>query len=174
MGVRGPIPQQEYRGELEPLPEDLIPPAPAAVVNEAVRFQWDVFWRGTVAAALEPAQYPSVYRLFTYYEEWAQLAEDIRNLYATDRTIIDGQRGGERLAPEFQRFNQLEKEILSLEDRLGLNPMAAARLGLTVAATQATWQAVTRGRALDSRGMLPPNGNEPGVLDVDEVLELPQ
>jgi P27 family predicted phage terminase small subunit len=67
----------------------------------------------------------------------------------THRAMLDeegylatGSRGQDTPHPVLARVSQIDTALLAIEDRLGLSPVARARLGLTVAQTGLTLSSI--------------------------------
>lgn len=89
---------------------------------------WGEFWSSPAARKIETSlDLPAVDRLFALYDERA------RSLSAFRRNrLVKGSQGQAVLNPLGRQINSLNTQILALEDRLGLSPMARLKLNLTL------------------------------------------
>lgn len=94
----------------------------APVVAEA----WAELWSSPLAGYYKPKDLPALRRLFDYRN---RLLAAQRNF--DEEPTVAGSMGQPTLSPWAAEMHRLEAEILKLEDRYGLNPMAAFRLGVT-------------------------------------------
>ena len=121
-----------------------IPAAPNNM-NEQLLEDWAAIWRSPIAAAITETSLPALRRLFEYRQQWQDLKDTWDALPEDERHIEAGDRRAARVHPALDRMMKLEPMIDRLEKALGLQPKAAADLGLVTAAATATWQAVQAG-----------------------------
>lgn len=114
----------------------------------ATKKQWVAFWVSTPAKKIEASlDVPAVERLFTLYDERARSLKEFRKA-----RLVRGSQDNMVLNPLGRQINSLNTQILALEDRLGLSPMARLKLNISLG---------------DS------GGNEPASLDdLNDALNL--
>ena len=93
------------------------------------RDTWELVWSSGIASQLQEQDTQALYRWIEYLDEWHRAR---RTLKGADR-LVPGSRGQMVLNPLIDYMQKLEANLRGIEDRLGLSPMARARLGLTVA-----------------------------------------
>lgn len=103
---------------------------------KVTRQTWDLIWMSGIASQLQEQDSIALYRWIEYVDEWHRSK---RALKKADR-IVPGSRGQMVLNPLIDYVLKLESAIRAIEDRLGLSPMARARLGLTLGEGASVWQ----------------------------------
>lgn len=109
-----------------------VPDAPKGLLKSTQQ-RWHDFWTDSVAGLIQPAEMGLIERYFTYVDEWSRSMTAFRK----DR-FIEGSMGQPKLNPLSTYIKQLEGDISSLEDRLGLSPKARLALGIAVGQAQRT------------------------------------
>lgn len=148
MGERGPIAKREGRqGHSTPVAVDVrevatveVPPPPAGLRPE-IEQQWRDIWDAGGARVVMILDMPALKRLFQYRNRHADITEYLDGLAPAD-LVTTGSTGQERVHPLAEHVAKLERLILMLEEKLGLTPMARARLGIALAESRRTWQDV--------------------------------
>lgn len=136
MGERGIIPRADNRVELPSLTgSQLAVPSPPSELNDRQTEMWNVLWSSPVSRLWnESMDGGAVRRYCEYFDQWLDALVDLqRRGY-----ITAGSQGQDVVSVEAQYVQKLEGLILKLEEKLGLTPMARARLGLTIAEGQKT------------------------------------
>jgi P27 family predicted phage terminase small subunit len=137
MGARGPLPKPAGRAQghrtrpatqLHPPDSDQDTPAPPSGLSAAGTAAWAAFWSSPLATIVAATDRPALERLFRARDE----LDRAWRAFKRQRTVT-GSQGQQVLAPEARLMAQLEKEIVTLEDRFGCTPAARARLGLVLA-----------------------------------------
>lgn len=98
-------------------------PEPPRGLSKATNEDWTAFWTSPFASLVTPAQYGSVRRLFEL--------RDTRDKYRREgmkRPVVLGSTGQQVINPLLAQVDKLESQIVALEDRFGLSPMAAMKL----------------------------------------------
>jgi P27 family predicted phage terminase small subunit len=103
------------------------PIPPAGFDNEAVAL-WDTLWRLGVGVYAE-----AHIQTITRYVELTQERRRFRAIIADEGWMVVGSQGQSVLHPIARQLRDVERQMLSLEDRLGLSPEASLRLGLATA-----------------------------------------
>jgi len=142
MGSRGraPKPPEEAAGHrkrtvvelLPPSGERPIPPAPSGLLA-SVRAKWDIYWRSEVGTVATEVDLFAVERFFLYYDEWERCIKQFRKT-----RYVEGSAGQIRLSPMAAHIMRLEGVMLRLQTVLGLDPMARARLGISIGQARLT------------------------------------
>jgi P27 family predicted phage terminase small subunit len=97
-------------------------------VLSVTRQRWQAFWRSPLAGAVAvDSDLPALERLFSLYDE----RERAYRAYRRER-LVTGSQGQTVLHPLGRMMGVMDSEIRQLEDRFGLNPLARARLGITI------------------------------------------
>jgi P27 family predicted phage terminase small subunit len=105
----------------------VVPDAPGGVLA-VTRERWSAFWRSPLAGAVAvDSDLSALERLFTLYDE----RERAYRAYRRER-LVTGSTGQLVLNPLGRQMAVMDSEIRQLEDRFGLNPLARARLGITI------------------------------------------
>jgi hypothetical protein len=141
VGARGPQPkdpqkrQRERTGdalkaEVVALPRrDEVPAAPAGLSKSWIE-QWETFWSSDMSRTVSPEAMPSLVRLFKYRDQRDRLEE-----ICEKEPFLTGSKGQPVVNPLFARVEKLESQIVSLEDRFGLNPRQRMALGASMVDT---------------------------------------
>ena len=109
----------------------VVPPASDDWLEPA-RADWLAFWTSPLVAALLPAtDEPAVRRLFGLRDERERMMRGIRR-----HRVVEGSEGQPRANPLYAQLVSLDSAILALEDRIGLNPQARLRLGISLGEAQ--------------------------------------
>ena len=69
----------------------------------------------------------ALYHLFDLYDE----RERARRLTWAD-PLVEGSRGQVKLHPLLRRMAVIDREVLALEDRFGMNPLARRKMGIAI------------------------------------------
>jgi P27 family predicted phage terminase small subunit len=110
-----------------PVQPMVLPDAPGGVLS-VTRQRWQAFWRSPLAGAVAvDSDLPALERLFSLYDE----RERAYRAYRRER-LVTGSQGQTVLHPLGRMMGVMDSEIRQLEDRFGLNPLARARLGITI------------------------------------------
>ena len=108
-----------------------VPDAPDGIAAELVE-SWRDYWESPLATATDAgSKLNAVTRLWQLYD----LRDKHHRAYAA-QPLVEGSQGQQVLNPLGRQLNALEGQILSLEDRLGLNPKSQLQLGVTWAEGQ--------------------------------------
>lgn len=144
MGSRGALakPDDQRQGRNKPLQVPtrdknlpLIPDPPKGVKQE-VKDLWTRLWQTPVGRAWDPdMDGPLLLRYAKTFHHWLNAQRDLANL---DGVVTQGSQGQPVIHPITQYISQLEQRMAQMEDKLGLSPMARARLGLTIAEGELT------------------------------------
>ena len=94
------------------------PPAPQGL-TKAVTEAWAAFWASELAPMTLPADMIALRRLFRLYDQRERFAEA-----GFGEALTEGSTGQMVLNPLIRHLPTLDAEILALEDRFGLSPMA--------------------------------------------------
>lgn len=90
--------------------------------------RWTAFWKSAPAKKIEASlDLPAVERLFTLYDERERSLRDFRK-----SRLVRGSQDQMVLNPLGRQINSLNTQILALEDRLGLSPMARLKLNISL------------------------------------------
>lgn len=150
--MSGPLPKPKERRQRRNKPAALVkfptavkaPEIPSGLLKATVEL-WDKFWGSELAQAVEVSTDTAVVqRLFTLYDE----RERAFRAYRDERMVI-GSQGQAVLNPMARLMSQLDVEIRQLEDRLGMNPVARLRLGITFASAQKSLRDLNRNLEID-------------------------
>ena len=181
MGSRGPIQKRHGRQRRDNLPavtaladvEIERPPAPQHLLWSS-RQLWARFWGSVVAQAVEiNADYGSIRRWIRAHDELERLRRRVlepQSVDEPDSVMVEDSRGREILNPLYRRIRALEGEILALEDRFGMTPLARARLGLMANTAQLTAEELRRRLDQGENGEAEP-GPERQVIDAEFEAE---
>ena len=99
-------------------------PAPPPGLLGVTKKAWQAFWAAPTAALVVDSDRTALDRLFSLYDEHTRLWRAARR-----RRLVDGSQGQPVLNPLYRQADTLRAEILALEDRFGLSPMARLKLG---------------------------------------------
>lgn len=156
MGLRGPLPKAEGRLRRNKRTDDIgdlpvivdvsaVPVPPAAKTWLAPTKQdWEEYWRSPVAALMITSSEPALRRLFDLRDEWERAMRVHRR-----KRIHTEESGRQRNSPQLDAIRQLESLIRPLEDRFGLSPGSAAKLGINVAKYKRSLEAASGGGDAD-------------------------
>ena len=108
---------------LNPLPEVPRPPARLGARGSQI---WVELWEAGGSAYHPPTDRFVIERYCLLHDRHAELWATLDR----DGFMAMGSQGQEVLHPAARALDSTEKELRSLEDRLGLNPEARARLGI--------------------------------------------
>lgn len=148
MGARGPKPkdperrQRERTGDPKPTDLALLPsrfalPDPPEGLLPATKEAWTLFWGSELGRMADPdTDGPALRRLFHYRDEFARLSKEFDS--AEFEPFTKGSTGQMVMNPLYKALGDLEKQILALEDRFGLNVRQRIALGASVVDTAKT------------------------------------
>ncbi len=135
MGQRGPLAQPPVRHQRKHVKKDERAKAPVVNLRRPDQPEWldepDVvdawtrFWASDIAGIIRSSDLTVVNRLFRLYQEHAKAFQRY-----VDRPAVKGSMGQLRTNPFLDVALKLEPQIARLENEIGLNPAARARLGL--------------------------------------------
>lgn len=108
---------------LTPLPPIPPPPGHLEAVGAAI---WTELWEAGGSAYHPPTDRFIIERYCTLQDRRQGLMDTLER----DGFMILGSQGQDVLHPASRALDSAEKELRAIEDRLGLNPEARARLGL--------------------------------------------
>jgi P27 family predicted phage terminase small subunit len=145
VGTRGPVAKRN-RIKHEVVPADHAPPTPAALgpTGEAA---WSAIWGSfTWTASIDRSLVERYCRLLDQYEELVALL-------AASGWTARGSRGQPVVHPHAEALRAVEIALQRHEERLGIGPLARARLGIAIADATRGAHAVRRlqGEQLPSR-----------------------
>ena len=104
-----------------------VPPAPSGLLPE-IEEAWGVFWADPLARTIrQAADMMSLKRLFWLYDRHERIARSTRR-----RSLVKGSKGQPVANPLLRLLTPLQTQILALEDRFGLSPIARLHLGVTI------------------------------------------
>ncbi len=140
--------------------EALDVPKPPPKLLKPIREAWDQFWASDLAQVVTDPDRPVVFRMFSLRNDQERALRRYRS-----NPYITGSQGQPVQNPAFQEAMALERQVLALEDRLGLSPKARAQLGIAIGEARMTAAELNRVAQEDA----PDDGdrNDSGVLDVD-------
>lgn len=88
--------------------------------------QWHTFWGSQIAGTMvDQAHIGPLFRYFDFVDEWHFLSTIFRN-----EPVTLGSAGQEVVNPLHKRMEHLEKQLVVLEDRFGMNPQALLSAGV--------------------------------------------
>jgi len=124
-------------------PPPAVPPAPSTL-EELGRTVWAALWD-----AGGPAYYPPTDRfVIERYCSLHDRRKTFLDILDRDGAMILGSQGQEVLHPASRALDSVEKELRAIEDRLGLNPEARARLGIVTIEHKSKLDAFLEGEEL--------------------------
>lgn len=104
-------------------------PAAPAKLSKALRDEWETLWQSELAAHWnQDSDLPAMRRLFGLYERLNKYEREA----ARDGMVSKGSTGQKTLHPLLKAADTLRSQILALEDRFGLTPMARLKLGIAL------------------------------------------
>ena len=135
-------------------------PSPPRGISKRGRKVWQALWESPVGGALDwGSDQAALTRWIGYYDRWYRV---FKQLESAD-TLIVGSQGQDVLNPLSTELQRLESMIRSLENGLGLTPMARARLGLTQ--LEGTFVAAQLNQMIDQQG-LDETGDKSQLVDI--------
>lgn len=166
MGLRGPLGDDtavEVTGGLGYVPE------PPDGLHEDTLQDWVNYWTSSTANVVDEVDVPMVRRLFMYRDEHYRLGL-LWGRMDTEERVVEGSRHKEslRLHPFGDRMKELEALISKLEDKLGLSPLARARLGIEIGQAQLTWAEVMKGGAREVGSGPAPRALPVAIIDEED------
>lgn len=113
---------------VQPAPSASIsPPEPPKGLSKDVAAAWRTFWSSPLAAQTTEADLIALRRLFRLYDQRERFARA-----GMKDPLAHGSAGQLALNPFLKHVPTLDAEILALEDRFGLSPMARLKLQVTL------------------------------------------
>lgn len=114
---------------LVPVPSSTVSvPPPRAGWLISTRASWDELWSAPIAGAFDvTSDAPGLLRLFELRDTVERYRRAVRKMKAT---LVKGSGTQPVLNPLLRQIVVLEQEIMALEDRFGLSPLARLRLGV--------------------------------------------
>ena len=100
------------------------PQAPAHLSDRWQR-EWLVFWESPFGQLVQPAQIPTLERLFSMRDERERMDLELRI-----NPMLIGHKGQTILNPLYRQRSAMDAEIRQLEDRFGLHPKAGLTIGI--------------------------------------------
>ncbi|MFQ5705540.1 MAG: P27 family phage terminase small subunit [Gemmatimonadales bacterium] len=104
-------------------------PRPPRGMLKATRDRWAAYWNSDVSRVAQAAHLPLIERLFIRYDERDRVYRQMRKV----GRLVKGSQGQPVRNPLLKYIDECDKQILMLEDRLGLSPRAMLQLGNTFA-----------------------------------------
>lgn len=101
-------------------------PEPQKGLLKAVEQTWFEFWTSETSGLVKPADLPALHRLWSLYDERQRCLNSARK-----GRVVEGSTGQPVLNPLYKHMATLDSQIVALEDRFGLTPMARLKLGVT-------------------------------------------
>jgi P27 family predicted phage terminase small subunit len=130
------------------------PPPPK--VSAALKRDWATLWQSEIAATWNvESDLPAMRRLFELYDRVAKYEREA----AKDGIVSRGSTGQKAVHPLLKQADTLRSQILALEDRFGLSPMARLKLGIALGEADRSLDEMNRRLAGDDGG---------GDVDEDE------
>lgn len=139
-------------------------PAPPEGLRPEIEQQWHDLGADGAARVVTVLDMPAVLRLFAYRTRHAEITAYLDELSQAELVTL-GSTGQERMHPLAEHVAKLERLILALEEKLGLTPMARARLGIAVAEARRSWQDVAKTPGPNDAG-----GAADAVGSIDDLL----
>jgi terminase small subunit-like protein len=122
-----------------------VPAAPPGLLDSSGE-EWDAFWGSELGRMADPAtDGPALRRLFEYRDEHARLRRAIGEDTEFE-AFVKGSTGQMVMNPVYKALEALEKQILALEDRFGLNVRQRMALGAAVVDTAKSLEGLNRSR----------------------------
>jgi len=110
----------------------------------ATRRAWTAFWQSSASGLVAASDRPALARLFKLTDELDRTTRAARR-----ERIVEGSKGQPVLSPLYQEARRLRSEVLALEERFGLNPLARLKLGVTVLETKTLTALLDDGETTD-------------------------
>ena len=105
-----------------------VPPVPATLGDLGAKLWHEVWTAGGAAYNVQTDVY-----IVARYCDLHERRRDLNRLVDSEGFTTDGSQGQTIMHPALRALDTTEKELRALEDRLGLNPEARARLGIAAA-----------------------------------------
>ena len=137
------------RERLEDIPEhpDSLP--------ESQYHNWDLYWSSSIALAADDVDIAVLTRLFCYRDELEKSIDIWQKMDIEERYEEQiGRYSVKRVVhPLSKRIKELEKLVLTIEDKVGLSPRSRAQLGIEISNAELAWHDVRhkRGNQLNAR-----------------------
>ena len=158
MGSRGPVSKQPVKTKLRP---DPVPNLPVTLKNRypEIEADWKEYWNSSVSLATDLVDIPVVTRLFRYRAEHNDLMNKWEEMsFSMKWPLGQGKRASQYGShPMSTRLKHLEDMMIRLEDKLGISPLARARLGLEISNARIAWNDVQK---------VKDKVNAPNVVDI--------
>ena len=144
MGTRGPRPKDPERrqrskaGEapkvnLQVLPSKCAVPDPVPHWLDETKAAWQAYWTSELGRTANETDLPALLRLFGYRDEHARLTAV--TLLEDFEPLVKGSTGQTVMSPVYKALQDLERQILALEDRFGLNVKNRQAIGAAMVDT---------------------------------------
>ena len=148
------IPRKDELTEVPPYPE-LLP--------DSQKQYWDLYWNSSIALAADEVDVAVLTRLFCYRDELEQSLDMWQQMNMDERYEEQiGRFSVKRVVhPLAKRIKDLEKLVLTLEDKVGLSPRSRAQLGIEISHAALAWHDVEhkRGNIRTAKVIQPPKFN---------------
>ena len=125
-------------------PRPSVPSVPAHL-EEVGRALWPELWEAGGDAYHPPTDRFIIERYCTLHDRRVTLMSYVER----DGFVVPGSTGQDTLHPAAKELAATEKELRALEDRLGLNPEARARLNIATIEHKSKLDAFLEGEGLD-------------------------
>lgn len=107
---------------------DAAVPAPPAEISEAAKAEWASLWASPLAKTYDiRSDVAALRRLFKLRHKLA-----VYEQLPLDEEVVTGSTGQMVMHPLVKQADSLRSQIVQLEDRFGLSPIARLKLGVTL------------------------------------------
>lgn len=116
-------------------------PDPPKGLSAARKREWQTVWSSELGASWnQDSDLIAVTRLFTLYDRLTKYEREAEK----DGLVQKGSTGQKSLHPLMKAADALRSQVLALEDRMGLSPMARLKLGIALGDAQQSLDEMNR------------------------------
>lgn len=134
---KGPVDPRSRAGAVLSLPT--VTPEPVKGWLAVTKHEWDVLWKLPQAGVVQTSDEPALRRLFALKDDRERAMRAYRK-----SPVVKGSTGQPIINPLAKMAAQWDGEILQLEDRFGLNPLARIKVGLGLGEVSKTLEELSR------------------------------
>jgi P27 family predicted phage terminase small subunit len=138
-----------------------MPPAPR--MSRTLQDSWKTLWRSELAAHWNhDSDLLAMKRLFSLYDRLAKYEKE-----AGTEALVRGSTGQLVMNPLLKAADTLRGQILALEDRFGLTPMARLKLGIALGSASQSLEEMNKRLASDDAEADEIDDDDPRITAID-------
>jgi P27 family predicted phage terminase small subunit len=135
-------------GELAELIGKRLDPEPPEAISAELAAEWRALWAADLATEYVESDVPALRRMFILRDRVEKFDDEALE----DGAVVRGSTGQKTIHPLLKEADALRSQILALEDRFGLSPMARLKLNISLGDAHASLDAMNKRIAASAGG----------------------